>query len=423
MNVVKIKKALMEQKNLDLSGNLYCKTQTLFAYNSNKIEGSTTTLEETESIYDTGTILANEEKVIVIKDVTEIKNHFTLFKYMLDNVDEELSIDMIKKFHYILKDGTLTESEKSWFNVGEFKKLKNYEALMEKNEDGKGFEYETRIAIPIQYMNVPVDIEIVNDMPSHLDVRIRDKGISLLVYRQKNYFDPLVFDFNKHTFIRNALSVSSSALFEKVISEQLLSTSVIEDYSPRTFDFQHIKLNKKRVPVRLRYDFSYRKQYSLAGDLIVSPNEVTIYGNKERIDTIHYVTTERVVLTDLTDTTKITVLVEKLPHTRFLPNNVSVFIPVEVFTESSMHIPITVHNVPDNVAVRVIPADVEVLYQVGKSMYNKVNPMDFVISVDYNNVVRSTSRRQILTLEKYPTYLRNVKLGTMEIDCFIEIKD
>ena len=125
MNVVKIKKALMEQKNLDLSGNLYCKTQTLFAYNSNKIEGSTTTLEETESIYDTGTILANEEKVIVIKDVTEIKNHFTLFKYMLDNVDEELSIDMIKKFHYILKDGTLTESEKSWFNVGEFKKLKN----------------------------------------------------------------------------------------------------------------------------------------------------------------------------------------------------------------------------------------------------------------------------------------------------------
>ena len=67
-----------------------------------------------------------KKKVIVIKDVTEIKNHFTLFKYMLDNVDEELSIDMIKKFHYILKDGTLTESEKSWFNVGEFKKLKNY---------------------------------------------------------------------------------------------------------------------------------------------------------------------------------------------------------------------------------------------------------------------------------------------------------
>lgn len=111
---------------MNLSDNLYYKTQIDFAYNTNHMEGSTITADETESIYDTGTILANEEKVIVIKDVTEIKNHFTLFKYMLDNVDEELSIDMIKKFHYILKDGTLTESEKSWFNVGEFKKLKNY---------------------------------------------------------------------------------------------------------------------------------------------------------------------------------------------------------------------------------------------------------------------------------------------------------
>ena len=126
MNAKIIKDALIKQKNMNLSGNLYYKTQIDFSYNTNHMEGSTITADETESIYDTGTILANEEKVIVIKDVTEIKNHFTLFKYMLDNVDEELSIDMIKKFHYILKDGTLTESEKSWFNVGEFKKLKNY---------------------------------------------------------------------------------------------------------------------------------------------------------------------------------------------------------------------------------------------------------------------------------------------------------
>ena len=126
MNAKIIKDALIKQKNMNLSGNLYYKTQIDFAYNTNHMEGSTITADETESIYDTGTILANEEKVIVIKDVIEIKNHFTLFKYMLDNVDEELSIDMIKKFHYILKEGTLTESEKSWFNVGEFKKLKNY---------------------------------------------------------------------------------------------------------------------------------------------------------------------------------------------------------------------------------------------------------------------------------------------------------
>ena len=111
---------------MNLSGSLYHKTQIDFSYHSNYIEGSTITLDETSSIYDTGTILTNKNKVIVLKDATETKNHFTLFKYMLDTIDDKLSEDMIKKFHFILKDGTLTDSEKEWFNVGEYKKHKNF---------------------------------------------------------------------------------------------------------------------------------------------------------------------------------------------------------------------------------------------------------------------------------------------------------
>lgn len=126
MEVSKVKDALIAQRKIGLSGSLYHKTQLDFAYNTNHIEGSTITKDETASIYDTGTILTEGEKVIVLKDATETKNHFTLFKYMLDTLDEELSEDMIKKFHFILKDGTLTDDEREWFNVGEYKKKKNF---------------------------------------------------------------------------------------------------------------------------------------------------------------------------------------------------------------------------------------------------------------------------------------------------------
>ena len=61
---------------MNLSGNLYHKTQLDFAYHSNYIEGSTITLDETSSIYDNSTILTNKNKVIVLKDATETKNHF-----------------------------------------------------------------------------------------------------------------------------------------------------------------------------------------------------------------------------------------------------------------------------------------------------------------------------------------------------------
>lgn len=126
MKIETIKKALIQQKKMNLSGNLYYKTQVDFAYNTNHIEGSTITSDETASIYDTGTVLASENKVFILKDMNETKNHFSLFKYMLDTIEQQLTEEMIKKYHFILKDGTLTDDEKKWFNVGEYKKLKNY---------------------------------------------------------------------------------------------------------------------------------------------------------------------------------------------------------------------------------------------------------------------------------------------------------
>lgn len=74
------------------------------------MEGSTITPDETASIYDTGTILTSSDKVISLKETTETKNHFTLFKYMLDTI-APLSESMIKEFHLILKSGTLTDEE------------------------------------------------------------------------------------------------------------------------------------------------------------------------------------------------------------------------------------------------------------------------------------------------------------------------
>ena len=127
MEIIEIKKALTLQKKLNLLGNLYHKTQIDFAYNSNFIEGLTITPDETASIYDTGTILTSNDKVIVLKDAIETKNHFTLFKYMLDTVDEPLTENMIKKYHFILKNGTLTDEESKWFNVAkDMKKLLNW---------------------------------------------------------------------------------------------------------------------------------------------------------------------------------------------------------------------------------------------------------------------------------------------------------
>lgn len=115
---------LREQKEMKLNGNLYYETQISFAYNTNHIEGSKLTEDQTRYIYETNTILFEENTVVHVDDILETTNHFKLVDYMLDIAKNELSEDMIKTFHKILKEGT-SDSKKEWFNVGEYKQKAN----------------------------------------------------------------------------------------------------------------------------------------------------------------------------------------------------------------------------------------------------------------------------------------------------------
>ena len=115
---------LREQKDMKLKGNLYHQTQVSFAYNTNHIEGSTLTEDQTRYIFETNTILFESDTVAKVDDILETSNHFKLVDYMLDVADKKLTEKMIKEFHKILKDGT-SDSRVEWFNVGEYKQRAN----------------------------------------------------------------------------------------------------------------------------------------------------------------------------------------------------------------------------------------------------------------------------------------------------------
>lgn len=115
---------LREQKEMKLKGNLYHRTQVSFAYNTNHIEGSTLTEDQTRYIFETNTILFEGDTIAKVDDILETANHFKLVDYMLDIADKKLTEKLIKEFHKILKDGT-SDSRVEWFNVGEYKQRAN----------------------------------------------------------------------------------------------------------------------------------------------------------------------------------------------------------------------------------------------------------------------------------------------------------
>lgn len=115
--------ALTEQMEMRMKGGIYHKTQIDLTYNSNHIEGSRLSHEQTRYIFETNTIGVTQE-AINVNDIVETVNHFRCIDLVIEHATDELSIDFIKELHKVLKTGT-SDSRKDWFAVGDYKRLPN----------------------------------------------------------------------------------------------------------------------------------------------------------------------------------------------------------------------------------------------------------------------------------------------------------
>lgn len=115
--------AVREQKDGKIKGGIYHRIQIDLTYNSNHIEGSKLTHDQTRYIFETNTIGISEGTVNV-DDIIETTNHFRAIDYIIDNTDVKLTEAFVKNLHFLLKSGT-SDERKSWFRIGDYKKLPN----------------------------------------------------------------------------------------------------------------------------------------------------------------------------------------------------------------------------------------------------------------------------------------------------------
>ncbi len=122
---MKLLEILQQEKLSRLKGGIYHSTQIKLTYNTNRIEGSRLSEEQTRYIYETNTLFTKKgQETANVDDIIETVNHFQCFDYMLEISEEPLSEIHIKEFHRILKSNT-SDARKEWFNVGEYKQRPN----------------------------------------------------------------------------------------------------------------------------------------------------------------------------------------------------------------------------------------------------------------------------------------------------------
>lgn len=163
---MKLLETLQEEKASNLKGGIYHKTQIRLTYNTNRIEGSKLSEEQTRYIYETNTLFTEKgESAANVDDIIETVNHFQCFDYMLKIAEEPLSEVHIKEFHKILKYNT-SDSRKEWFNVGAYKLKPNFVGEIETTKPN---EVEKRINKLLENYNGKSKIEISDIIAFHYE--------------------------------------------------------------------------------------------------------------------------------------------------------------------------------------------------------------------------------------------------------------
>ncbi len=154
---------LRDEKEAKISGGLYHELQVLMTYNSNHIEGSRLTENQTRLIFETNTIDIGDG--IPVDDILETVHHFRAIDYVIDTAEEELSEEIIKKLHYILKHDT-KDSTLAWFAVGDYKKRAN---MVGGRETAKPVDVPERMKALLAVYNARKNVMIDDIIAFHAD--------------------------------------------------------------------------------------------------------------------------------------------------------------------------------------------------------------------------------------------------------------
>ena len=279
-------------------------------------------------------------------------------------------------------------------------------------------EYEIEVKVPLKLKNVPENIVITSDFPEELNVTIRDKGNTLFNYMLTKRFYPINIDFAEHQNRRHHVSLLSTN-YSKTITAQLANSTSVTAIKPDTIDYYYSEGKSKKVPVRLQGRVSPGQQYYIS-DTIFNPEQVTVYAPQGALDTIKVAYTKFFEETQIEDTLRREVELVSSRGVKFVPDVVELKLPVDIYTEKSVEVPVEGINFPAGKTLRAFPSKVKVTFHVGLSKYLDIKPEDFRVLVSYEELRKLEGEKYQVKLKKMPNGVSQVRIYPAQVDFLIE---
>ena len=289
-----------------------------------------------------------------------------------------------------------------------------------------GQQYETNVTYPVRYTDFPENKVLIGDVPQKLVLRVRASGFSILKCRLNLNIIPLRFNVNSYAMNNsgNDSYVVITGNIRDMLSEELDQVKILS-ISPDTLFFRLTDIVTKKVPVMpalKMHDRFYQKQFTQNGDIRISPDSITISGPDNVVNAIHFIYTEPIFYTNLTDTVTTDCDLVPVKSLAYSVQKVKVTIPVDRFTEVENNLPVQSINVPDSLSMIAIPGQVKVTYHICLSNYPQMLQKPLLPRINYKDITLTNSGRLTLFLADTPSVISNVRINPREIEFLITRK-
>lgn len=279
--------------------------------------------------------------------------------------------------------------------------------------------YEREIGVPAYLVNIPKNVVVTSDMEDTVRVTVRDKGFALLAYTYGEGIRPINVNFQSAITRQSGYGVVSSQELMKMINQRFSGSSKIVQVKPDRLDFHYNYGLSRQVSVKMSGHVVPGKSFYLARTRFW-PEKVTVYGSKQALDSLRFVKTVPISITNFNDTVLRTVALETIKGVKIVPNTVRIGLYPDILTEENIEVPITAINMPEGKVLRTFPQRVTVNFIVGASMFRSISPEQFAVVVDYNEIIDHPSDKCSIHLRETPQGVRNARLKMTHVDYLIE---
>ncbi len=280
--------------------------------------------------------------------------------------------------------------------------------------------YTSTVSVNLNYTDLPNNKMLQSEPESTVKVTLRAVGFTLL----------------KHKFSKKKVEVSLKNSKRKKRSQYyLLSSNVLSSVNnsfsksevisiePDTLFFELGKSISKKVKVEPDLTIQYKSGYHLSGALEVEPEYITISGPQSVVDSVIYLTTKNLKITDVYDTIHKEIAVvsnSKTSKLTYSHATVTIKGKVEKFTERTIEVPIKVKNAPKSYTIKTFPDKVNVVFQIGLSDFNRIDENDFEVICDYGIIESDGIDYLIPKVVGKPSFVTGVKVVPNKVEFLLE---